>query len=55
MTTVKNITISMIPSTAFGIGVFFYVWSIKGPMWAVIDGVFWPVWLGYHVASIWVK
>jgi hypothetical protein len=36
----------------FGLGVWWYVWGVKGFWWGLLYGFFWPIWLGYHVAEL---
>jgi hypothetical protein len=47
--------ISRLPTIGVGLGVGWYVWGVKGFWWGVLCGGFWPIWLGYHIAAIWVK
>ena len=35
----------------FACGVAWYVWSQYGLAWALLYGIFWPAWLGFHAAA----
>lgn len=32
-------------------GVFWFVWDAAGFWWAILYGLFWPVWVGYRLAE----
>ena len=34
-----------------GFGVWWFVWGAKGFWWGVLYGLFWPIWVGYHIAA----
>lgn len=36
-------------------GIFWAVWTVKGFWWGVLASLFWPAWLGYHVAVYLLK
>ena len=40
-------------SLEVGIGVWWFVWGVKGFWWGVLYGIGWETWLGYHLA-IWL-
>lgn len=37
------------------IGVWWFVWGVKGFWWGALYGLGWPVWLGYRVAEYALK
>lgn len=34
-----------------GLGVLWFVWGYYGFWWGVLYGLFWPCWIGYHLAA----
>jgi hypothetical protein len=46
---VTKVTYSLVPG-GVGLGVWWFVWGVKGFWWGVWYGMFWPVWAGYHLA-----
>lgn len=51
----RHTTHAAIPTIGIGIGVFWCVWDARGFWWGLLYGSFWPIWVGHHVASLWVK
>lgn len=39
------------PIIPVGVGVFWYVWGVKGFWWGTLYGVFWTIWVGYRLAG----
>lgn len=34
-----------------GLGVWWFVWGVKGFWWGVLYGLCWPIWIGYRLAA----
>jgi hypothetical protein len=46
-----KVTVSNAFLSGFGLGVFWSAWDAVGFWWALLYGMFWPVWLGYLLAE----
>ena len=44
-----NTTVYGYPS--LGLGIWWYVWGVKGFWWGVLYGLCWPIWVGYRLAQ----
>lgn len=52
MSDTQTQTVSATVPFGVGFGVFWFVWGVHGFFWALLYGAFWPLWVGYRVAAL---